>query len=267
VINLRWSVIAAVAAFVISLVLGISVRGQVLIILFRALGFAAAFFFLAALIWRLINHYIPDLLTGSPAQDPSVMMGLENGSRVNITVGEDPIPQDVALPPEGPANDTVGNITEVVSGVYSPQGTFVSPSAAAAPVPAVPSPPAEPVPAPAATVPSPAVSRGMDQSPQSGYTQNRNVVSGASPSPAPAPAKGASGVSKLGDVSGGVESLPDLDALAGTFLSSDAAGGEEGTSSPRSRSGGGARSKGKDMGEDFNPKELASAIQTILKRD
>jgi hypothetical protein len=192
------------------------------------------------------------------------MMGLENGSRVNITVGEDSIPPDVALPPEGPADDTVGNITEMASGVYSAQGSPVSPPAApaAGPAPAVPSSPAEPAPAPVS-----ASSQGMDQSPQSGYTQNGTVVSGASIPSIPAPARVSSGVSKLGDTSGGVESLPDLDALAGTFLSPDAAGGEEGASSPRSHSGGGTRSKGKDMGEDFNPKELASAIQTILKRD
>jgi hypothetical protein len=274
VINLRWSVIAAAMAFVISLILGISVRGQVLIILLRALGFAVAFFFLSSLIWHLINRYIPDLLTGPPAQDPSVMLGLENGSRVNITVGEDSIPPDVALPPERPADDAVGNITEMIGGVYSSQGSFVAaetaaPAAGPAVPPAPASAPSSPA-APAAGIPVPPVSassQGMDQGPQSGYTQNGNVVSGASIPPLSAPARASSGVLKLGDTSGSVESLPDLDALAGTFLSPDAEGGEEGVSSPRSHSSGGARSKGKDMGEDFNPKELASAIQTILKRD
>jgi hypothetical protein len=286
VINLRWSVVAAAAAFVVSLVLGISVRGQALVILIRALGFAAAFFFLAALIWHLINRYIPDLLTRSPIQDPSVMGGEANGSLVNITVGEDPIPQDAALPPEGPSDDMVGNMAEMVNNAYFRRGDRTPPGGAPAPGPDAPPPPAPgPVPSPALT-PEPATSaaptlaapvpgapvstdsRGMDQDPQSGYTQNGNFVSGASAPPLSS-GKGSFPASGPEDAFGGVESLPDLDALAGTFLSSDTAGGEEAASSPRPHGGGGgARSKkGKDMGEDFNPKELASAIQTILKRD
>jgi hypothetical protein len=51
-------------------------------------------------------------------------------------------------------------------------------------------------------------------------------------------------------------------------MSSNTAGGEEETPSPGSAGVREYRSKkGKDVGEDFNPKELASAIQTILKRD
>jgi hypothetical protein len=252
--NFRLSGIAAAAAFAVSLTLGISVRGQLLIILLRAFGFGAAFFLLTALVWHLINKYIPELLRlSSPQQDMSPMAGLESGSRVNITLGdgEDSIPPNAALPSEEAVNDGVGNIADAVNRRIPEAAREISRE-----------PPRE---APLVSEAAP-LQPGMDQSPQSGYTQNRDGVSTV-PSPSiQAPAGGFSG---LGDISGDVESLPDLDALAGSFLSP--AAGEDSTPAGQSsfpRSTGESRSKkGKDMGEDFNPKELASAIQTILKRD
>jgi hypothetical protein len=250
--NFRLSGIAAAAAFAISLTLGISVRGQLLIILLRAFGFGAAFFLLTALVWHLINKYIPELLRfSSPQEDMSPTTDLEAGSRVNITLGdgEDSIPSNAALPPEEAVNDGVGNIADAMNRRIPEEAREIyresPPDSEAAPL--------QPV-------------QGMDQSPQSGYTQNRDGVSTA-PSPSiQAPAGGFSG---LGDISGDAESLPDLDALAGSFLSPAARedsipAGQ--SSSPRS-TGEAWSKKGKNVGEDFNPKELASAIQTILKRD
>jgi hypothetical protein len=205
-------------------------------------------------------------------------MGLEPGSRVNITLGDEAIPRNAALPPDETADNSVGNIEEIMnrgppagSGDSSPDEDaqeagldFSAREISAAPIASdsVASPGSFESPIPAQTP-----AQGMDQGPQSGYTQNRGGVSRASPS-IQAPAGGFSG---LGDTSGDVESLPDLDALAGSFLSPAAAGEEDPGSaglglSPRPA--GEARSrKGKNVGEDFNPKELASAIQTILKRD
>jgi hypothetical protein len=276
-INLRWSIIVAAAAFVISLMLGISIRGRILIVLIRALGFGAFFFFLAALIWYLINKYLPELRASS--QDLSLMPDFEPGTRVNISLGDEAIPRDAALPPEEAGDDSVGNIAEMMNrpapeerpetlespapeGVETPSPAlagasgeeggpetpsafvFESPVSTGIPDPVRPSP------------------RGMDQNPQSGYTQGG---SGGSRPPIQDPA---GGFSALGD--GDIESLPDLDALAGSFLSSSAAGDDEFASAPgpSPRPAGGTRSKkGRNVEEDFNPKELASAIQTILKRD
>jgi hypothetical protein len=288
VFNLRWSGIAAAAAFIISLTLGISVRGQILIILLRALVFGTAFFLLAALIWRLINKYIPELLQAPSPQDTSLMEGLETGTRVNITLGdgEDSIPPDAALPPEE-VDDSVGNITEVLSprqGELSPRGSLAEADPSGASFSgagladasfsgegAVEAFPGGTGPSPALSQESPAEtpqfqSRGMDHTPQSGYTQRD-----ASRAPSPPIQAPVGGVSGLGDLSGGVESLPDLDALAGTFLSptagvEDSASAGLGGSPPRQVKEALSK-KGKDVGEDFNPKELASAIQTILKRD
>ncbi|MDR2374946.1 MAG: hypothetical protein LBD96_00750 [Treponema sp.] len=254
--NIRWSGVAALAAFIISLTLGFLVRAHVLVILLRAFGFAAAFFFLAALVWRLVNRYLPELLQSPLPQDIPLMQGFENGSRVNITVGDGEIPHDAAVPPETASGESVGNIVDLMrAGPSVRENTGPLPAA----------PPAQETAAPSEfQFTAPAAAEGMDQSPPARYTEEREGVSAA---PNPVPTGGISGVSGLGDLSGGVESLPDLDALAGTFLSSGAAE-EEAVSNPASSSGGEYRSKkGKEVGEDFNPKELASAIQTILKRD
>jgi hypothetical protein len=226
-----------------------------------------AFFLLAAIIWRLINKYIPELLQAPSPQDPS-LMGPVPGSRVNITLGDEAIPRNAALPPDETADNSVGNIEEVMNRGPPPAGSsqdgdsreaepgFPAQEISAAPIASSLSPGS-----PAQSPP-----QGMDQGSRSGYTESGSGVSRASPS-IQTPAGGFSG---LGDTSGDVESLPDLDALAGSFLSPAAGEEDPGSaglgSSPRPA--GEARSrKGKNMGEDFNPKELASAIQTILKRD
>ncbi|MDR0997438.1 MAG: hypothetical protein LBL70_00085 [Treponema sp.] len=263
--NLRWSGIAAVAAFIISLLLGIFVRAHILVVLLRAFSFALVFFFLMAVVWRLINHYLPELLHGAPARDSSFMSDFETGSRVNITLGDTEIPRNAAVPPDESSDESVGNIAEMArAGPSVPDDPGPRPSAASPP--SSPAPPQPFTAPPPGSVEVPAPVQAMDQSPQSHYTQERGGVS-AAPS-VPAPGGGFSGASSLGDVSGGVDSLPDLDALAGAFLSPGAAETEEADSKPLPSGAREYRSKkGKDVGEDFNPKELASAIQTILKRD
>jgi hypothetical protein len=264
-INLRWSFTASAAAFVISFVLGISVRGRILIVLIRALGFGVFFFFLAALIWYFLNRYIPELLQDSSPQDLSPAPDLSLGNQVNIVLEDEALPQDetvphdAALPPEETADDSVGNIEEIADrppeespGAWKENpggGILESPPVFAS---------EDPV-----SAEIPGGSRGMDQGSQSGYTEDESLVSRVLAPSIQAPAGGFLG---LEDASGDVESLPDLDALVGNFLSPAAAGEDESASSPRPA--GGARSKkGRNVEEDFNPKELASAIQTILKRD
>jgi hypothetical protein len=56
--------------------------------------------------------------------------------------------------------------------------------------------------------------------------------------------------------------------MAGAFMSSDEEeGGEIAASSSIFGAEPKSRTSGKGKGDDYNPKELASAIQTILKRD
>jgi hypothetical protein len=70
-----------------------------------------------------------------------------------------------------------------------------------------------------------------------------------------------------------VDMLPDLDSMSGALNSGAARGGGEssGVSSPASSLGGqgalSGRAQKKGLDEDFNVQEMASAIQTILKRE
>jgi hypothetical protein len=69
-----------------------------------------------------------------------------------------------------------------------------------------------------------------------------------------------------------VDMLPDLDAMSGAFSAEavPAGSGVEGAAAAlpsSSLSGLGGPSKAQGLGEDFNVKEMASAIQTILKRE
>jgi hypothetical protein len=64
-----------------------------------------------------------------------------------------------------------------------------------------------------------------------------------------------------------VDVLPDLDSMSDSFVSplmQDAAEGSSGEpAGPRSFSA----PRASETGGDFDPKEMAAAIQTILKRD
>jgi hypothetical protein len=99
---------------------------------------------------------------------------------------------------------------------------------------------------------------GLDQNSEEGYTSREETgerpPSGASISIAVPSAADADG-------SGGVDMLPDLDAMAEAFIPAV----DEGQSQGVSRPPGGNRPEKLDG--DFNAKEMASAIQTILKRD
>jgi hypothetical protein len=92
--------------------------------------------------------------------------------------------------------------------------------------------------------------QGMDQSEQNGYT-NQGISSASS-----------------GD-SGSFDSLPDMDSLAGDFFSSSKDKEETGEyygteeSAPRTPAG----NKTQKLEGDFNPKEIAQGIRTILKKD
>jgi len=137
VINVKWGVYAAVAAFVLafttSIVLGQASFGAAFL---RGLAFAGLFFVLGTGAWTLINNYMPELLFPEANNDAAVNVfgsgaaGIENpdsqsyGSRVNITLGEGASLRDTAdaaLPDgNGPDSEEVGNIADLVSGTIDP---------------------------------------------------------------------------------------------------------------------------------------------------
>jgi len=146
-INFKWGIYAGIAAlllaFTISILLAHASFG---IALLRGLIFAALFFVLGAGVWTLINTYIPELLFPETNDAAINVFGTEPssdlqgsgsqlyGSRINITLGDTsegsigapgggaPLgAMNAALPDSNEGNpDDVGNISDLVSGAINP---------------------------------------------------------------------------------------------------------------------------------------------------
>jgi hypothetical protein len=238
--NLKWCGIAAGFGFTLSLLVGIVSGAGLFWALVRAGVFGAVFFVLAGGIRFLVDRFLPDLL--SDEGNGAELAGAP-GSRVDISVGdgeEDAVPPS-ALPDDSQIDEEPGDIADLLNG-----------NIARTPPPG----PAPPF-------------RGMDQKEEDGYTERRE---GEFQSKAPNGAAGTGFGEKtaaLGDFHP-AEVLPDLDSMAEAFRP-----GGDGAPEPVSdrqssfgRPGGGSgQSKGQSMAGDFNPKDLASAIQTILSKD
>lgn len=242
---------AAGAAFVLSLLLGLLSGGSFAYALLRAASFAAVFFVLSAVAYWLITQFIPELLgasapdaadgadaaAGDLGEDGGVL-----GRRVNLSVGDDQegdygggiAAQGAAGADEVSGGDDVsgGDVPGDLGGIGGVEE------------------------------PEPFAEReaALDQNTEDGYTGNIGV------SPQSAPAKGASPALPSGLLDE-VDALPDLESMSDSFIS-PIVGEEErrdlaGPAS--SKSPGSSVSLG--SGGTFDSRELASAIQTILKRD
>ncbi|AEF82254.1 hypothetical protein [Leadbettera azotonutricia] len=236
--DVKAGAIAAGAAFFISLLVGVFSHAAFPAILLRPLLFAVLFFIISALINMLVSRFLPELLdshdSGEDLDYP--------GSRVDISEAGFPGQASVPSAPAIPSNyaqpddseDNLGNITDLAKNL-----------------------PAAPRQRNNASLEFP----GLDQEAQNSY--NDNGISEAFRGP---------GASELGSASGTgdpVDALPDLDSLAGAFLPQSGEDGGEtvdySTPSPAKKPS--ASSKGQKMEGDFNPKDLAAGIRTILKKE
>jgi hypothetical protein len=260
--NPKLSGIAAAAGFVLSLLIGVLSGGALSISLLRALFFGMIFFILASVVWLFINRFLPELLL--PPEEEPLMTGLETGSRVDISVGDD-MPINAAVPPEDDAGGDLGNVTELAAREPPARSEALdsmslSGSEGAGPVLDLGAqdgyskggPPAAPGEKKQSATPDP------EEKPGAVFT----------PLPPPAPLQSFSGEDSGSSAEGGIATLPDLDAMAGAFMSSDEEEGEEtavAVFGPESKARRPGKAKGRE--DDYNPKEVASAIQTLLKRD
>jgi hypothetical protein len=218
-------------------------------LLLRPFVFGAVFFVFAGGIRLLINRFIPDLLNAGEEED-----GSAPGSLVDISVGDENAPQRISAALPGFDSEEVGNIGELLE---TEPGSGNSAGAGGSSVSGLPDPETA-----GAEIP------GLDHNRQDGYTAKGKGAAGNS------------GNSAVPDV------LPDLDSMAGVFLSKseDSGSGISGVAgmpvsgAPGPDEAGGAGSvpeerrpkssgKGQSMGGDYNPKDLASAMRTILSKD
>jgi len=247
------------AALVLSFGIGILSGANIFHVILRALIFAVVFFGIGTCIWILINHHIPDLIASNDDNNDDNKEGdamMRPGSRVNITLDND---KGFALPEmyrNSGDPEEVGNIGDLLSGAFRP------------------------VPAESETS-----FGGMDLGSEDNYTyegsgldsQNQESSgfqdtashnSGAGPSAAPV------FTPSFGDDSADWGGLPDLDAMAGAFLSGgtedpapvpDVSGPVAGLATEPVRDPKG--NKAQPLKGDFDARELAQGIRTVLSKD
>ncbi|MDR3139068.1 MAG: hypothetical protein LBT95_05270 [Treponema sp.] len=106
---------------------------------------------------------------------------------------------------------------------------------------------------------------GLDQNREDGYTDKKEGETDFGDFAGGSAGEGFPGEpAALPTVSGTVDMLPELDSMAEAFVPSDDAAEESNDYSSPEKSL--PRGKKPFMGGDFNPKDLASALQTIIKR-
>ncbi|MDR1106514.1 MAG: hypothetical protein LBL44_09175 [Treponema sp.] len=245
--NLKWCAVPGGGGFLLSFLVALISGAGFPALLVRPLVFGAAFFVLGGGIWLLVNRFVPDLLL--PGEDPE-----ENapGSRVDISVGDQ---VSGALPAAG-SNEDVDDIAKLASSVRPPPGAgSVSSEKGGG-----------------------GNSPGLDQNDEGGYTEKGRGAA----------REAGAAMEDLPVYSGGPPSgevLPDLESMTGSFLSGQKADGEGPENAAESWNAAGldgdspsgadealperrrTSGKGQSMGGDFNPKDLASAMRTLLSKD
>jgi hypothetical protein len=229
VFNIKVSAVAAGIAFFLSFLVGIIRGAAILIVLLRALIFAVLFFVCAAGIHILLKRFLPELLESGEAAGE---IEGASGSRVDISLGD----------PEKDLSTDLFSLDEMENS----GGTGESSGPAG---------------------PNSPENMGLDQNGEDDYTNRgepevNSPNSGADSQGESVPGEPAA----LPADSGPVDALPDFGSIGeGAFDSSSGEAAEESADYVPAKPP--AKGKPNGAGGDFNPKELASALQTILKRE
>ncbi|MDR1212047.1 MAG: hypothetical protein LBK40_07445 [Spirochaetaceae bacterium] len=245
--NLKLSVIAAGAAFVLSLVIGIISHAGFPYALIRALVSGGLFFFLSSFAYWAVSQFVPELLDIGQDSDSGLPAP---GSNVDISIDAADGDDDTGvLPPL--------DRQYVEPGGETPETGEASGFSAA------------PAPSPGQKSANTGANRAaaLDQGGQNGYTNGGTLVDAKDTGTQ----SGGSDAPVLPETDGAVDMLPDLELLSAAFVPqeeeepgeeafvpTDAGGISGAVSSPGKKTSGQA---------DFNVKEMAQAIQTILKKD
>jgi hypothetical protein len=262
VFDLKQSGIFAAIAFVFSFLIGLISRSTMPMLVIRPLIFAAIFFALSALIKILITRFLPELL-GDGATDDG---GFNPGSRINILEGDPP--SDSSSLAEGFISGALGQASgakpddsEEDMGDISELSKRIAFSAD-----------------------DEGALSGVDQNEKEQYTDmgssgadfsnmfgteasaSSNERTAGASAKAGAAAKSSA---KAGGGSNSDEDLPDLDSMAGAFMteSSDQGSEASGNSVPASPRKPSSSKKAPEWTGDFNAKEIAMGIRSVLKKD
>jgi hypothetical protein len=259
--NLRTSGIAAGAAFILSLAVGLISGVSLAVMLLRALVFAALFFAFSGIIVWLTGRFMPELLA-APDPGPDTGGVPPPGSRVDISVGQEPSgggafpdgDSDEVDDIEHPAVHAFASGAEDSAAQEEDDGDDIPDSEDFGPAD-------RPLNNTAAEKPAyqkEPDQKGLDQTTEAGYTAQGNAAPEARP------------VIPSGE-SDGIDLMADFDALSEAFLPNSGSGGEEmealvyNTPDPAKLPSGAGKKQG--LEGDYDPKDLAQAIQTVLKKD
>jgi hypothetical protein len=240
VFNPKVSGIIAGIAFVLSILIGLFTGSQFFPVMLRAFILAIVFFVLSSLVYWLLSQFLPELLTSSSNESNGIDIP---GSKVDISIDADELSDDIdSVPIRNAASESVNSIQEN-NGDIDDQSSL----------------------------------QGLDQKPPDDYNKagDGNVPQSLVESEkAAVPGNGAS---DSGEYSKSLDVLPDLESMSDSFTpveeeeESDVVEMDDDLSSASSIPSMGSElkrssRKNADPG-DFNTQELASAIQTILRRD
>jgi hypothetical protein len=267
--SFKWGILAAVGAFLISIALGFLFGVNVLYIFSRALIFAVVFFALGFGLRFLINSFFPELLFSSD-ESPSLSEYDQPGSRVNITVDNN---GEFAVPELYKASDDkeMGNIEDLIAGIFKSRSSESM-------VERRPERRMEDI---------PESIESIDRMDEDGYNTLEDDVGAEEPEKfqfqdmstfEKNTAEKPSFTPSFGE-DAGLGGLPDLDAMAMAFSSTGgsfsfsgspsfgssapAAPAEDSEPAPSRYAG----NKPQTLQGDFNPKELAEGIRTVLSKD
>jgi hypothetical protein len=122
VINFKWGIIAALGAFLISVLMGLVSGVSFFHLIMRALLFTTLFFGLGFGLRFVINSYFPELLTmdESSANESFGQAGFEqSGQNASITIdniGEYAVPELYKAPNDP---NEMGNIEDLIAGIFN----------------------------------------------------------------------------------------------------------------------------------------------------
>jgi hypothetical protein len=247
--DVKISVIAAGIAFIVSFLLGLLNGASLPFLIIRPLIFGVLFFVIAAIVYFLVSHFLPELLDGELPESIEAGNALSPGSRINITE-EEPAGMPFYTTHAAPAaqadnsENGLGDISNLLK-----TGRAAGPAETGYP--------------------------GLDQSDEDGYTKSEAVHAGVqnnggftgSGSAAP---KTVTVTVTVPDSEESMDMLPDLDTMARAFLpdsGEDKADTTEYSTSDDPLKRPAAGSRGRKMEGDFNPQDLAAGIRTILKKE
>jgi hypothetical protein len=261
VFDLKYGGIFAGTAFFLSLVIGIVSRSTMPMLVVRPLIFAVLFFAITAFGKILVSRYLPELMEGSAPDDDD----FKPGSRINIL--EDDGPSDSSAVTEGfvsgalgqvptgakpdDSEDDLGDISELSKrSAYNPVNER--------PIPGI---------------------SGIDQNVKEQYTDNGEMSDSVKPdfskifSPESPLKASATSQAKAGAKTEGIhnsdEALPDWDSMAGAFMSGSSNDEPEANEyiAPGSFKKSSSAKKAPEWTEDFNAKEIAMGLRTVLNKD